>query len=652
LNKLKERKLLTFILTAMKKYLLSAFLITAAVSCFGQNDRQQRILHADSVQTVLFLGSYLELVADPGGKRTPAALRDEEFRPYSTQERKQLSKKILSEGYVWFRFRMQAGGGTPASFYVTTGSLTREIVLYQKDKATNQWKEINGTPNPEGRKSYARFGLAADPEIEILGRARFAKTNVSLFSPSIINSAYINYHLSYLHSNWYGLNTFTYLLVGTLLMMLLFSAGAFVQNRRKEFLYYSLYAMSLGSLLCLKAITHNRSDAFTFFNEEYLDFLLLLAGYIFYLSFSRYFLNTRNEMPVLNRLLTVAEGILFICLLVFTGMYFGNKNYDLLNTLENSSKYFMIFIGVCFVVLGIRRKNKIWNYLVAGNLANLFMAGFSQYLIIVPSTNIVPDTGIFRQSLLYFELGILLEMLLFLAGLNYKNKIELIERVKMKEALKQERERKEFEKQIAVLSAQQEERSRIAADMHDELGSGVTAIRLLSEIARRKTKDQPLEELSKISFNANDLMMKMNGIIWSMNPGHDSLDSFISYIRSYASEYCETVQLQFHFDAPAEIPQQTLAGNVRRNLFLVIKESLNNIIKHAEATDVTITIQADADLDIMITDNGKGIDDAVLSRFGNGLKNMARRMESIGGTFSISSNQGTTTRLKTSLNRQ
>jgi signal transduction histidine kinase len=95
-----------------------------------------------------------------------------------------------------------------------------------------------------------------------------------------------------------------------------------------------------------------------------------------------------------------------------------------------------------------------------------------------------------------------------------------------------------------------------------------------------------------------------------------------------------------------------LAGNVRRNLFLVIKESLNNIIKHAGATEVNISIQLTPELEIQITDNGKGIDDIQKDRFGNGLKNMGRRMQSIGGSYQITSaatTTGTTTTLRVSL---
>lgn len=283
------------------------------------------------------------------------------------------------------------------------------------------------------------------------------------------------------------------------------------------------------------------------------------------------------------------------------------------------------------------------NYLVAGNIANLIFAGISQAIIVIRFASFIPSTGLFRQSLFYFEIGIFLELVFFLLGLVYKNKAELIEKTKMEALMKQEAERQEYEKQIAVLKAQQDERTRISADMHDELGSGVTAIRLLSEIALQKTKEQPVEEIARISNNANDLMSKMNGIIWSMNPGNDTLSSTIAYMRSNASEYLDNFKINYDISVPDSIPDHELSGNKRRNLFLVLKESLNNIIKHSGATHVHLQFTCNKEmLHIAVSDNGKGIDAQKLNEYGNGLKNMQRRMTNIGGSFSITSQNGTT----------
>ena len=131
-----------------------------------------------------------------------------------------------------------------------------------------------------------------------------------------------------------------------------------------------------------------------------------------------------------------------------------------------------------------------------------------------------------------------------------------------------------------------------------------------------------------------------------MNSGNDSLDNLVSYIRSYAIEYFDNTPVDCKVNTPEKIADKELTGDKRRNVFLCVKETLNNALKHSKASLITIDITANHSLLIKITDNGVGIDMEKLRQFGNGLKNIARRMESIGGTFSIERNNGTVTTLE------
>ena len=115
---------------------------------------------------------------------------------------------------------------------------------------------------------------------------------------------------------------------------------------------------------------------------------------------------------------------------------------------------------------------------------------------------------------------------------------------------------------------------------------------------------------------------------------------------NHAVEFLQNHNLQYNFEIPATIPSVHLTGEQRRNIYLVIKEALHNIVKHACATKVCISFELNNELSVSIHDNGKGVDTAALRRFGNGLKNMQQRMESIGGTFEIINNDGTTIHLQ------
>ena len=254
----------------------------------------------------------------------------------------------------------------------------------------------------------------------------------------------------------------------------------------------------------------------------------------------------------------------------------------------------------------------------------------------------VKPTQFYFTSLFYYNTGIVLELTFFLLGLGYKNRRELIKEIKKQEALKLDAEKQYFENELAVVKAQQEERNRISADMHDDLGAGMTSIRLYSELAKSKLVNNPIPEIEKISSSANELLGKMNAIIWSMSSSNDTLGNMIAYIRSYALEYFEDTGITCKIDIPSKLPNIEVVGEIRRNVFLVVKEALNNILKHAKATEVSITlVRVEDGLTLYIQDNGIGINLDKLRQFGNGLKNMQKRMRDINVDLTIENKNGT-----------
>ncbi len=206
-------------------------------------------------------------------------------------------------------------------------------------------------------------------------------------------------------------------------------------------------------------------------------------------------------------------------------------------------------------------------------------------------------------------------------------------------ATKIRKQQRAFEKQQAI----EKERTRIATDMHDDLGAGLSSIRFLSEKVKRNTFSEVTKnDIDKILFSSSELMDKMNEIVWAMNEKNDSLPDLLAYIRSYAKEYCEENDLRCTITLPENIPAVFVSGEVRRDIFLTIKESLHNIIKHAGASAIEIKFHINEGLSLTIHDNGKGFDinNHKKESGGNGLKNMRKRMESIGGSFKIDSNNG------------
>ena len=189
----------------------------------------------------------------------------------------------------------------------------------------------------------------------------------------------------------------------------------------------------------------------------------------------------------------------------------------------------------------------------------------------------------------------------------------------------------------------EKERTRIATDMHDDLGAGLSRIKFLSEtIGLKKQQQQPIEEdIIKIREYSHQMIDKMGEIVWALNEKNDSLSDLLSYSRSYSVEYLSQNGIQCKMITPDDILATKVSGEFRRNIYLVIKETLHNIVKHAQATLVSINIKTGKELSITIKDNGIGFNQNDIRLYSNGLINIKKRMADIGGIAKIESENGT-----------
>ena len=151
-----------------------------------------------------------------------------------------------------------------------------------------------------------------------------------------------------------------------------------------------------------------------------------------------------------------------------------------------------------------------------------------------------------------------------------------------------------LEKKQAV----EKERTRIATDMHDDLGAGLSRIKFLSEtIGMKKQQHLPIEDdINSIRTYSHEMIDKMGEIVWAFNEKNDSLEDLLSYTRSYTVEYLQENGIYCRVNEPDTLPEIEVSGEFRRNIYLTIKETLHNIVKHAEATKVFISIKVNIDL--------------------------------------------------------
>lgn len=205
--------------------------------------------------------------------------------------------------------------------------------------------------------------------------------------------------------------------------------------------------------------------------------------------------------------------------------------------------------------------------------------------------------------------------------------------------------RRKVEAQVAQLEKQNEIealRNKISLDIHDDIGSGLTKINLMlnqfKNAVGSDTSPEMKELAGKISSRSKEVISGLGEVVWTANPSHDNLKSLLGFMRDYISRFLEETGIRYQVDFPEGLSERKIHPELKRNLFLVLKESLNNIIKHSDAREVTIQFKLDGPRFLMeIRDDGSGIDEKVMSKFGNGLNSMKQRMLEIKGRFNLKS---------------
>ena len=203
--------------------------------------------------------------------------------------------------------------------------------------------------------------------------------------------------------------------------------------------------------------------------------------------------------------------------------------------------------------------------------------------------------------------------------------------------------------------ALEQDRLRIAQDIHDDLGARVTQISLISALAQEKAiRDDARADFARISRLCRETVSAMYDTIWAVNPENDSLDEMVNHVCQKAHEMCQHARVHCRVDI-CDLPEQIpLPSQTRHNVMMTVKEAIHNVIKHARATEVRVRAVFDGEwLDISITDNGCGFLPAAASS-GNGLMNMNRRVRDIGGSCQVDSRpgEGASVRLRLSICRK
>jgi signal transduction histidine kinase len=213
------------------------------------------------------------------------------------------------------------------------------------------------------------------------------------------------------------------------------------------------------------------------------------------------------------------------------------------------------------------------------------------------------------------------------------------------------RERQKREK-LERQQASEQERTRIARDIHDQLGIGLTRISMLSlsVTSQDAPSSKARQRIQEIHQTTSELTRSMDEIVWVINPRHDTLDSLLMYLAETARTFLETAAIRCRLNLPIDVPSVTLSAEARHHIFLSFQEILNNIVKHASASEVRIDAELpNSDLVISVEDNGKGFvvdEPGKPGPTGDGLSNVKQRLRQMGGQFICESRLGTGTKIR------
>jgi signal transduction histidine kinase len=439
--------------------------------------------------------------------------------------------------------------------------------------------------------------------------------------------------------------TIAVIFLSMLLFQLLFIGVQGLYTRRIEYLYYLLYAFSIGMYYLSKyELALNWDIFFTFFPSTNFvrSNILLYIPYFFYYRFARHYCEIEKHEPKLARKIKVAEkGVLMICILLFICIYL-NASFAIFQFILFFGLISLLIASVYFIFKVYLLRNILSRILVAGSVLALFtslVANFATYSKwLYDSLPVTP--------LELTMIGVIAEMIVFNAGLVIKAR--LLER---EQRIFQEKLHQEAEEKRRLILQNIEERDRIAADLHDDIGATLSSISIYSDSAAQKLRlgdhQRAAKLLEQIGTNARTTMNTMSDIVWAINPVNDDNRHLIAKMESFASTLLQSKGIEFDFNITKVNPSGELPPGARKSIFMIFKEAINNSAKYSGATRVSVELEEDERAWMMnINDNGCGFNpDEVKS--GNGLRNIRNRAkESRGIIFIHSDSSGTVVSLK------
>lgn len=454
---------------------------------------------------------------------------------------------------------------------------------------------------------------------------------LQLYTPAALGTAFAADY-----QEGHGRLIFQWLFQGFLLCQMLYLLFQWVIIRRKEYGYYLAY-MAVIALYFLSKFESDLGLDLLFTRHPilkvYLSKTMLILPYFLYFRFVRHFLEIPQHYPGLNKWIIRIEY--FLLVYGVADLAYILLTFDqVVQTYVFTLILLLVFVtAASFIIYLFRRRQALIYYVLTGSLCvaigNILGQVFT-YFQDYRHVNIFPDILLLPQS------GVLLEILCFTAGLSYKSHMTEKEKIRSQERLIDQLQANE-----QLQSRMQHIRNKIAQDLHDDIGSTLSSISILSDLAMKdKSSSHTLETMNEIKDSSILLMERMDDIVWSINPRNDSLENLLMRIRHFATTLFEAKDIDYRIEIQKNINEVSLPMDYRQHIYLILKEAINNLVKYGRASTATIEVQFDHQhLHLNIRDNGQGFDSSSPST-GNGIQGMQRRAALMNARLAIRSSPG------------
>ncbi|MBT8378527.1 MAG: hypothetical protein KJN64_04800 [Ignavibacteria bacterium] len=588
----------------------------------------------------------LSFYVDVSQKLSFDDVRNKIFSTQTDSLKKALKRYVQMANY-WVKFSLENTDSIPVTAYIEPGYFGN-IKIYQ---ITNEnLTELTGGAGEKKdfNTPYAEFytvKITIPPYSSVnyivrLSSSTYYALGINhiyvLSKEALYQSYYLDYHAER------TTRLLQLLFIGFMFSQMLYVGfSRIIGIKRKEYLYYLFYLL----LVTIYYIFNYDEEIGIYWPLKYYPeiniytkSILLALPYLFYLKFIRYFLNVKElDEKAYKKMICLEYFIMWYVFIDIVLRFLLNSSFTL-NIILMITIFGIFIYGLTIIIPLTKYKSILVNLILAGTI----VAGLGGILGLLISIFKV-HFGILKINLnpiISGQIGIVIEVIIFTTALSYKAR-----KLEMDKIENQNKLIAQLEENEKLRIKMENTRNKIARDLHDDIGSTLSSIFLYSNAAKAKVqmkKDEAKEIFKKISKISATMMDEMNDIVWAINPMQDSMEKILNRMYHFASPLVLAQNMVFGFKSDDNIKNLSLGLEKRKNLFLIFKESINNVLKYSQAKNILVHLyKENGTLNMLIQDNGIGFLDS--DSKGNGLNNMKIRAKDIGGQLNIHSAKGTGT---------